>query len=102
MFDELGDELPSSYNIGYFEGRNHEKKWLTDDQDLMAMYAKLRGDTCICLWCDGQQGEDCTRRDRSPSKKKSSKRDEKEKEVDEVFKNLKDKHGCEAVNKDDH
>ena len=93
LFAELGDELPSSCNVGYYEGRNHSKRWLTNDQDLIAMNAKFgRGE--ICLWCDGQQGEDRTSRDRSPSKKKSSKRDEKEKEVDEVFKDLKDKHGC--------
>ena len=62
---------------------------LPNDQDLMAMNTKFsRGD--ICLWCDGQQGEDRVSRDRSPSKKRSSKRDEKEKEVDEVFKYLKD------------
>ena len=91
MCAELGNDLPSSYNLGYFEGRCHTKRWLTNSEDLEAMNEKFTtGD--ICLWCDAQQSEDHMSCDRSPPRKKSSKRDDKEKEVDETFKDLKDKH----------
>ena len=92
---ELSDDLPSSFNVGYFEGRHHTKKWLTTDQDLMAMNSKFTGGN-VCLWCDAaQQTSQVSResRDRSPPRKKSSKRDDKEKEVEDLFQDLKDRHG---------
>jgi len=59
----------------------------------------------VYLWCDAQQSDShCESRasnhessdrdrDRSPVKKKSTKRHEKEEEIDETFKGLKQKHG---------
>ena len=91
---ELSDELPSSFNVGYFEGRYHTKKWLTTDQDLVVMNSKFMGGD-VCLWCDQQSGEATVSRDRSPARKKSSKRDEKEQEVDEIFQDLKDRHASD-------
>ena len=37
---ELCSDLPPSYNVGYYEGRHHVKKWLTTDNDLSAMNEK--------------------------------------------------------------
>ena len=69
---ELGNDLPSSYNHGYFEGRCHTKRWLTNYQDLEAMKEKFTtGD--ICLWCDTQHSEDHVSRNRSPPRRKPSK-----------------------------
>ena len=66
---ELGDDLPSSYNVGYFEGRNHAKRWLTTDRDVVAVNEKFAsGD--VCLWCDARQVESVApSRDRSPPRK---------------------------------
>ena len=58
----------------------------------------------VCLWCDTiQQSSEASKarqsseasRDRSPPRKKSSRRDEKEKDVDDLFQDLKDRHGSE-------
>ena len=93
---ELSDELPSSLNVGYFEGRHHAKKWLTTDQDLVAMNTKLTGGD-VCLWYDAAQqtSQVTVSRDRSPTRKKSSKRDNKEKEVEDIFQDLKDRHASD-------
>ena len=53
LFSELGDDLPSSYNIGYYEGRHHSKNWLTTDSDILAMNDKFPSRN-VCLWCDTQ------------------------------------------------
>ena len=59
----------------------------------------------ICLWCDAHQREDHVSHDWSPPKKKFS-RDEKKKEANETYKNLKVKHKYSTliviVGKDDH
>lgn len=95
LVEQLKDQVPDSltFNIGYFEGHQHSKVWLVSDDDLHAMYAKYpRGD--ITLWCDGRTDEECvsgrTKRKRDEA---TSKRQEKEEEVDAVYQQLKDKHG---------
>ena len=45
----------------------------------------------VCLWCDAQQAENMAQ-DQSTSRKSSSRREEKEKEVDEIVNNLKEHH----------
>lgn len=94
LHSELGDDVPHKYSIGYYEGRNHSKKWLTIDQDLVVMNQKIpSGD--VCLWCDAQDISDENHsRERSPIRStKCGKREEKEKEIDEIFQDLKNRHG---------
>ena len=51
IVDEMG-------YIGYFEGK--QKRWLCDEEHLVAMYDKFKGTTVtIPLWCD-------TKDDQSP------------------------------------
>ena len=96
QFQELvPDNL--SFNIGYFEGQSHSKIWLMSKEDFATMYVKYpKGE--ITLWCDGRsdEGSDgCTdsRKKRKKDREASSKRQEKEDEVDDVFMQLKEKHG---------
>ena len=42
-------------NIGYFEGRQHTKKWLVSSQDREVMYSYYAGKEFILLWCDGNE-----------------------------------------------
>ena len=45
---ELSAGLPPNYNVGYFEGRNHLKRWLTNDQNLRVMNEKFTsGDVSV-------------------------------------------------------
>ena len=70
--------------MGYFEGRHHTKKWLTTDQDLVAMNTKF--DEMTYYACAQQPAKDL--RDWSPPHKKSSKRNNNQKEVDDIFQDL--------------
>lgn len=93
---ELGDVLPLHYSIGYYEGRHHSKKWLTTDQDIIAMNRKIpSGD--VYMWCNAEnisdQNADTGTRERSPVRSRCGRREEKEKELDEIFQDLKTRHG---------
>ena len=55
LYHELEDEIPDGdYNVGYFEGSQHKKKWLVSSADLVAMYTHFKGKKHIPLWCDGK------------------------------------------------
>lgn len=51
LWHKLGDIIPDEgdFNVGYFEGRQHTKKWLTARQDLDVMYTYFEGKACISL-----------------------------------------------------
>ena len=57
LWHELEERIPDEgdFNIGYFEGRQHTKKWLTSKVDLDAMYTYFNGKMCVNLWCDGKE-----------------------------------------------
>ena len=67
--------------------------WLCSNDDLKSMYTKYpKGE--ITLWCEGkcaEQSNVCGKRKRDEPK--SSKRQDKEDEVEAVYKELKGKHG---------
>ena len=67
--------------------------WLCSNDDLKSMYTKYpKGE--ITLWCEGKGAEQsnvCGKRKRDEPK--SSKRQDKEDEVEAVYKELKGKHG---------
>ena len=56
LWHEFGDAVPDEgeFNVGFFEGKQHAKKWLVTSQDLDAMYAYFEGKPCLNLWCDGK------------------------------------------------
>ena len=50
LYHELEYEIPDGYyNVGYFEGSHHKKKWLVSSADLEAMYAHFKGKKQIPL-----------------------------------------------------
>ena len=49
---EFESELTDKYNVGYFEGRSHSKRWLVSDDDLQAMYVKFSTGSRTALWCE--------------------------------------------------
>ena len=92
LIDELGDQVPEKvdFNVGYYEGKQQAKIWLVSKEDLEMMYSNhSKGD--IILWCDGRETR--TKRKREKENHSVSARQEKEDEVDEVYKTLKEKHG---------
>ena len=98
MWHEFGDAVPDEgeYNLGYFEGKQHTKKWLVTCQDLDIMYNYFIGKPCINLWCDGrvleEDDEEMVARKKT---KRDTKRSEKEEELEDVFQQLKKRHGSE-------
>ena len=104
LWHEFGDAVPDEgeFNVGYFEGKQHTKKWLVTSQDLKAMYSYFQGKPCLSLWCDGskdQQEDDheetAPRKKTKKETKKETKRHEREDELEDVFQQLKKRHGSE-------
>ena len=88
--------VPASFtfNVGYFEGQKHSKMWIVTEEDLTAMYEKYPSGE-VLLWCDGNDEEI---KERNPKRKRdevqvSSRRQEREEEIDRLVKELKAKHG---------
>ena len=105
IYHELDEEIPDGdYNVHYFEGSQHKKKWLVSFTDLAAMYAHLKVKNNIPLWCDGKESapdsQDDDERPQKKKQKKSKDRDthtktvnEQEEELERVFQKLRDKRG---------
>ena len=56
LYHKFDNQIPDGdFNVGYFEGSSHKKKWLVPADDLTAMYAKFKGKKNIPLWCDGKE-----------------------------------------------
>lgn len=100
LIEVFGELVPDKeFSVGYFEGQQHCKIWLASNQDFAAMYRKYpKGE--ITLWCNGRSStdEDDDKVNESAKKKKKdgdkvTRRQEKESDIDEVFKQLKEKHG---------
>ena len=104
LHHELEDEISDNedYSVGYFEGRQQKKKWLVSPSDLEAMYVTFEGKTKISLWCEGKQitSDHDTSGDEEPHPKRrkksrsdgSKKINEREDELESVFRQLKEKH----------
>ena len=91
LIDELGDQVPDKvdFNVGYYEGRQQAKIWLVSREDLEMMYSNhSKGD--ITLWCDGRDTRSKRKRE---TENYATSRQEREDEVYEVYKTLKEKHG---------
>ena len=102
LYHEFDDAIPveGDYNVGFFEGKQQAKKWLVSSKDLEAMYVHFQGKPCISLWCDGKEPAAESDEEKTSNKKQKrdhglSKRNEKEEELEDIFQNLKEKHGNE-------
>lgn len=97
LWHEFGNAVPDEgdFNVGYFEGKQHAKKWLVTCQDLDAMYVHFEGKSCINLWCDGKAQEEESDEETAARKrpKRESKRSEREEQLEDTFQQLKKKHG---------
>jgi len=99
LIEELQDCVPNTvvFNVGYFEGQQHSKISIVTGEDLNAMYSRHpKGE--ITLWCDGSSPAVGQEASSEHGKRKredaavSTRRQEKEEEVDAAFKELKEKH----------
>ena len=92
--EELEQSVPptTSFSVGYFQSTC--KHWIFTEEDLKAMYAACSKQ--IVLWCDDRDDDPIQSNPRPRKKRKiddtTSKREEKEQHVEEIAKELKDKH----------
>ena len=97
LVDEFKELVPDnlSFNVGHFEGHSHSKIWLVTREDFTTMYQKYpKGE--VVLWCDARCDDDDdagNRRKRKKDGETLTKRQEKEEEVDDIFRQLKERHG---------
>jgi hypothetical protein len=92
---ELGDIIPDEgdFNVGYFEGRQHTKKWLMTRQDIYVMYTHFLGKTCVSVWCDGIETDVSDEETPVNTSVHVRKRGQQEEELEQVFLQIKEKHG---------
>ncbi|SMN02472.1 hypothetical protein SPONN_1129 [uncultured Candidatus Thioglobus sp.] len=94
LIEELKDQVPNNltFAVGYFEGQKHSKVSIVSNDDITAMYSKYpRGE--INLWCDARCEENAAgRRKRKRALETVSNYHEGEEQVDEVYKELREKH----------
>ena len=97
LIDAFKQHVPNTtdFNVGYFEGPQHSKVWLVMD-DLGSMYKKYHNGGDIALWCDAYGKADgekvSTKTKGSGDSMAGSSRQEKEGEVELIYKDLKEEH----------
>lgn len=90
---ELELELDTpTLSVGYFEGRNHSKKWLIAEQDLEIMYKKCSRE--LSLWCEADKENEPVRKKRKEKETGNvTKRQKREEDMDQLVEKLQEKHG---------
>ena len=92
LIEQFDEQVPESvkFNVGYIDGRHQMS--LFSNEDLNLMYSKYKFGGEIILWCDGR----CREESRSSRKRDIDtsllKRQEREDQIDGIFKDLKSKH----------
>ena len=92
----FAEQVPESdnFSVGYYEKPGNSKRWIATKDDLDAMY-RVYGNDTINLWCEGRADvEHPKKRDNSDDRREqpANKRLRKEKDVDDIFEILHDKH----------
>ncbi len=93
LVEELKEQVPDtmSFNIGYIEnGQKNNRMWIATNDDICSMYSKYKSGE-IVLWCDGRSPDVLghKRKRDEPSRQQH----EREDDVEDVFQELKKKHG---------
>ena len=96
LISECGEHVPNTvdFNVGFYDGGQQAKVWIVTAADLQTMYTKNSSGGNITLWCDGKQ----LNTPASSSKKRKcdsespTVREEKESEVESIFKELQENH----------
>ena len=98
----FAEQVPESdnFDVGYYVKPGNSKRWIDSSDDLEAMYSTSGKDNTITLWCDARVDPPT---DGSSKKKRSghdeeptSKRARKEKDIEDIFETLREKHSVEA------
>ena len=96
LIDTFQDSVPNTmdFSVGYFEGSQKSKVSLVVSEDLKTMYNYFPRGGPITLWCDGRYEDDPPTRKRKKDTETSKRSviQEKECEVDDVYKTLLEKH----------
>ena len=90
LIEEFQEQVPDSlrFSVGYFDGRHQMS--LVNHEDLRAMYSKHKFGGEVILWCDKEVDTHVSRKRESETG--LLKRQEREDELESIFKDLKTKH----------
>lgn len=97
--EEFGSLLPETldFKIGYICGKQSTKYWLMCQKDLENMNESLSNSKgSVLLWCDARDQQQYEgKRQKKAEKEPPSKRQQIEDELEEIYQELKTKHGNE-------
>jgi len=93
--NEFQNMLPESndFKIGYVVGKQSTKYWLECEEDLGTMSKYLCSTKSVLLWCDARVHKTDNKRSKRAEDEPPSKRQQIEKELEEISTELKEKHG---------
>ena len=99
LMEQFENLIPTTtkFNVGYFAGRQSEKRWICDKDDLEAMYSSpsLSGKKDIVLWCDRRPDDsdsDNSRKKWARCSSPHTRRNDREAEIDELVQELRERH----------
>lgn len=100
LMEQLKELVPDTTNfeVGFMEGNQQARIWLATKEDLLSMYQVYKNGGNITLWCDSSNESLVSSGSGQGSKRKrddestGTRRQAKEEEVDNVFKELRKKH----------
>lgn len=92
MIDSFPNHVPSipTFQVGYFERKGNQKRWLVQTDDIKVMYRSFREGEDIKLWCEKKENLKIGNEDDEQPK---SKREKQEDTESEIRLQLEDKHG---------
>ena len=87
--ENFSDPVPNTtyFNVGFYGGRQSNKRWLYCQDDFDGMYGTRDGGE-ITHWCEGKKNGPSHNRDDQPEARKrnsTSRRQEKKDEVDQLL-----------------
>lgn len=92
----IGSEV--KVDVGYFHGRQSAKIWLISNADLQHMYSVVKGEISMWAECSVEESSSDESEDEIPVKKKrSTRRQALEEEVQRIYQKLFSKHGDAGV-----
>lgn len=98
LMDDFQEHVPNTatFDVGYFEGKQHTKIWLVTSDDLDKLYKLHPNGGEVFLWCQGANEVGATEGHCAKRKREAnsavSKRGQQEAEVESTYKELKERH----------
>ena len=97
LIDSFPDYVPSTptFQVGCFEDRGNQKRWVVQLEDLKQMYQSFREGDSIKLWCEAKGKENHLKRANENKDDEPKSKRERQKDIEsEICSELEAKHGA--------